>query len=237
MPIYTIKLIERREVARNTVQFMFEKPNTFNYKPGQYGGFTLINPSEVDAGGITRRFSLLSTPDAPYIAIATRIQSSAYKRELLKLKRGQPIKFAGPTGTFILHEDTNIPAVLIAGGIGIAPFYSMVSHASLNRLQQQISLFYGNQTLADTPFLTELNQLQDKNPNLKLIATLTEAHDGWTNEQGFITDTMLKKYLSDLASPIYYVCGSKAMVTAIQQLLLEMGIDKNKIKVEDFPGY
>jgi ferredoxin-NADP reductase len=73
MPIFKLKLIEQHPVATNTIEFRFEKPDNFNFVAGQYGGFTLINPTETDAGGITRRFSLLSTPQDNYIALTTRL--------------------------------------------------------------------------------------------------------------------------------------------------------------------
>src|SRR5690348_6930595 len=115
MPIYTLKLIQRSEVARETIELVFEKPVGFTFTAGQYGGFTLIRPSETDAGGITRRFSLLNSPNDNHISITTRIQTSAYKRVLNTLKIGDEIKFAGPTGNFVLHQDSDTPAVLIAG--------------------------------------------------------------------------------------------------------------------------
>src|SRR5580658_7379298 len=115
MPLYTIKLIGRREVARATLIFDFEKPASFQFTPGQYAGLTLINPKETDAGGNTRRFSLLSTPADAHLSIATRIQASAYKRTLKDMALGSDIKLAGPSGNFVLHEEVSAPAVLIAG--------------------------------------------------------------------------------------------------------------------------
>src|SRR5579872_2351374 len=106
MPIHNLKLLERREIASGTKLFTFEKPTGLTFKPGQYAGFTLINPAETDAGGITRRFSLLSSPEDEQLSIALRIQNSAYKRVLNSLPLGSEVKFAGPTGTFTLHEDT-----------------------------------------------------------------------------------------------------------------------------------
>ena len=61
--------------------------------------------------------------------------------------------------------------------------------------------------------------------------------DGWQGETGFVTDTMIRKYVPDFRAPIYYVCGSPVMVTAIQEMLAEMDLDEERIKVEDFPGY
>src|SRR5579862_1987905 len=212
MPIYKIKLLNRKEIARHTMMVEFEKPVGFNFTPGQYGGFTLIDPPETDAGGNTRRFSLLSTPEDPFIAIATRIQQSAFKRVLKTMPLQSEIKLAGPTGNFTLHEDVTIPAVFIAGGIGVVPFHSMIKHALATRSVQQLFLFYGNQQPADAAFLAELTQMAEALPSFKFIPTMAEGGADWQGETGYITDSMLKRYIVDLHAPIYYVCGSPVMV-------------------------
>ncbi|HEX4044735.1 MAG TPA: FAD-dependent oxidoreductase [Gammaproteobacteria bacterium] len=237
MPLYKLKLIERQEIAQNTLLLSFEKPAELTFKPGQYGGFTLINPSETDAGGITRRFSLLSIPEDNLLSIATRVQNSAYKRVLKTLPLGSEIKFAGPTGTFTLHEDIAVPAVLLAGGIGIAPFYSMVRYAAHHHSAQSIHLFYGNACMSHAALLSELSALQQTYPAFKLIATLDKCEAGWSGETGFISPNMIKKYVPDILAPFYYICGSPTMVTTLQEMLVEMDIPEERIKVEDFPGY
>lgn len=180
---------------------------------------------------------MASIPEDDSINVVTRIQQSAYKRVLNSLPLGSEIKLAGPTGLFTLHEDSNVPAVFIAGGIGIAPFYSMIRHAIKNASSQLLFLFYGNQQPDDAAFLKELVQLQNKNPQFKLIATMDKPNDAWQGETGFITDELIKKYIPDLTKPMYYVCGSPVMVTTLQETLAEMNIDEEKIRVEDFPGY
>lgn len=238
MPIHKLKLIDRQEVARGTIVFIFEKPEGLTFTPGQYAGFTLINPTETDAAGITRRFSLLHTPDENYISFATRIQSSAYKRVLNSLPTGSEIKFAGPTGNFVLHDDLSVPAVFIAGGIGITPFYCMIKHATRHNIARDMILFYGNNTPTDAAFISELQEMQQQNPRFKMVATMANVNGGdWNGETGFITHTMIKKHISDINAPMYYICGSPAMVTTLQETLAEMGIDEDRIKVEDFPGY
>lgn len=237
MPIYKLKLIKQETIANQTILFTFEKPEGFQFQAGQYGGFTLINPEFTDDHGITRRFSLISAPDDPSLCIATRIQTSAFKRNLQNMQPGQEIKFAGPTGNFILHEDPAIPAVLIAGGIGLAPFYSMIKHTLVHQPQRKIHLFYGNQTLADSALMNELNKLAENHPHFTFTPALANPHPEWEGESGFITDSMLAKYIADLDQPIYYVCGSPAMVAAMQQTLQDLQIPGERVKVEDFPGY
>lgn|SRR3990167_3409936 len=237
MPIYKIKLLQRETVANNTIKLTFEKPPGLTFQAGQYGGFTLMDPPETDAQGNTRRFSFLCAPDDDNLIIVTRVQKSAYKRNLQQMALGQEIKLAGPTGNFVLHEDENIPAVMIAGGIGISPFYSMIKHTLKHKPSQKIILFYGNQTLADSAFIDELLQLEQEHPQFKMIAALASPHPEWQGAAGFITDALLVKNIPDLDQPIFYVCGSPGMVAALQQVLRELQIDDARVKVEDFPGY
>lgn len=237
MPIYTLKLKAKKEIANNTFRLDFEKPAGFTFIAGQYGGFTLINPAETDAGGNTRRFSILSSPNDDFLSIATRSQPSAYKRCLLSLTPDGEIKFAGPTGNFILHEDANMPAVFIAGGIGIAPFFSMIRQSTQQQSPRKLILFYGNNTKADAALLPELESFNTENPHFLLIPVLAKPDNDWSGESGYVTHTLIKKYISDISLPVFYVCGSPVMVTTLQETLVEMGIDETKIKVEDFPGY
>ena len=237
MPIYKIKLVQRETVANNTIKLTFEKPEGMTFIAGQYGGFTLINPAETDEQGNTRRFSLLSPPDHQHLMIVTRVQKSAYKRNLQNMAPGTEIKFAGPTGNFLLHDDVSIPAVLIAGGIGIAPFYSIIKHVLQHQPERRIMLFYGNQTLADSALLDELLQLTHDFPRFSLIHVLANPHAEWQGEKGFITDETLVKNIADLDKPIFYVCGSPAMVAALRQVLRELQINDDRVKFEDFPGY
>lgn len=239
MPIYKLKLIDRREIVKGIILFAFEKPEGFTFKPGQYAGFTLIDPTETDAAGITRRFSLLGTPQDTHLTIAMRFhdKAHAYKRVLNQLAIGQEIKFAGPTGNFVLPEDNSTPVVLIAGGIGITPFYCMIKHELEQNSTRPIYLFYGNQSPQDTAFLNEFQALEKNHSNFKFIPTVLDADTNWKGETGYINHLMIKKYIPDLSVPIYYVCGSPSMVTTLQETLVEMEINEERIKVEDFPGY
>jgi ferredoxin-NADP reductase len=236
MPIFTLKLLNRRDEATNTIVCDFEKPEGFKFIPGQYGGFTLLKPEITDDHGITRRFSIMSSPDDATISIVTRVQSSAFKKNLTTMPIASEIKFAGPTGNFILHEDKEAPAVFIAGGIGIAPFYSMIRHVCKNQPERHMVLFYGNQRMETSAFHHELDALSKQHKNFTFIPVMADDAN-WNGENGFITHTLIKKYVTDLTKPVFYVCGAPGMVTALQETLVEMDINEEHIKVEDFPGY
>ena len=61
-PITTSKLLSRHEVAEGTMAFRFERPSNWTFKAGQYLDMTLLDPSETDAEGNVRSFSIASGP-------------------------------------------------------------------------------------------------------------------------------------------------------------------------------
>lgn len=235
MAIYQLLLIEQKQVANQTIEFIFDKPDNFKFTPGQYGGFTLIDQKTNTP--ITRRFSLLSSPEENVIRITTRVQESNFKNALLALKPKDTIKFAGPTGTFVLHHDVTVPAVLIAGGIGITPFYSMIQHLQQTQITRPIVLFYGNNTIADAAYFQELTALAQQQPSFTFIPILQNPSPDWQGEKGFITASLIDNYFDCSKPAVFYVCGSPAMVQAMQRVLVELEIHVDNVKVEDFPGY
>jgi ferredoxin-NADP reductase len=59
---YASRLLNRVEVAEDTMAFHFEKPPGFDFKPGQSVDLTLLNPPETDSEGNVRTFSIASAP-------------------------------------------------------------------------------------------------------------------------------------------------------------------------------
>lgn len=234
------RLLKGEQIAEGTMAFHFAKPAGFEFRPGQTIDMTLLNPPETDAEGNTRTFSLASAPFETDLMIATRIRDSSFKRVLAKAPQGLAVKIDGPAGDFVLHRKVEKPAVLVAGGIGITPFLSMVRQAAHDRSPQQIWLFYSNRRPEDTAFLEILNQVANENPNFHLIATMTgmdKSGREWKGETGLIGKEMLLKNLPSLAGPTYYTAGPPAMVAEMRKTLVDAGADEDDIRSEEFPGY
>jgi len=240
MVSYVIKLKKRIELAHNTVGFVFDKPTDFTFIPGQFGGFVLNHPDEKQAKNKIRSLTLVNPPYASEIMFATRIRDSVYKNFLMQMPLGTELKLNAAFGSFTLHKDTAIPAVYICGGIGVAPARCVALQATKDQLQQKIVLFYSNRRPEDAPFFHELIELQQENPYYQCIATMTNIQDSeisWQGETGYIDHAMLARYIPDLTLPIYYVCGPSRMVVAVRKILLDAGVEEEKIQTEEFPGY
>ena len=210
MTDYQSTLLGRTEVAKGTMAFQFDKPNNFVFKAGQYINLTLSGsqPQVGPSDGMTHTFSIVSSPSDEEILVTTRMRDTVFKRALSSLPAGSGVRIEGPIGSFSLHNNTSRPAVFLAGGIGIAPFLSMLSYATQEKLRHPIVLFYANRYLEDAAFI--------------------DAH---------ISSEMLFAHVGDLQGPIYYIAGPPTMVAAARRSLSEVGVDEDDIRTEEFSGY
>lgn len=243
----TIALKSRGLVAEGTLELRFTKPPGLTFKAGQFMDLTLIDPGQTDAEGNVRGFSINSAPDDPDLVFATRLRDTAFKRVLATLPLGSAVAFEGPFGNFTLHNDAGRPAVLLAGGIGVTPFRSIVRRAAHEKLPHRILLFYANRRPEDAAFLDELRQLSAMNPNFTFVPTMTAmegSHVPWTGATGPIDRELIASHLPSkggpaktLVGPIYYVAGPSGLVTALRTVLNEAGVDDDDIRTEEFTGY
>ena len=239
-PGYRAKLLTRVEVAEGTMAFHFEKSSGFEFKPGQSTDLTLVDPPETDSEGNVRTFSIASAPFEDQLMFATRMRDTAFKRYLKTVPLGTSVKVEQAIGSFTLHKNSAKPAVLLAGGIGITPFFSIVKQADHERLPHKLYLFYSNRRPEDAPFLESRGKLEKTNPNFRFVATMTEmshSESKWEGETGLIDKSMLSRHLSDLQGPIYYIAGPPAMVKDMRKMIVESGIDKDDIRTDEFAGY
>jgi ferredoxin-NADP reductase len=237
---YKTRLKHKEKCSDGAMAFYFERPNGFEFQAGQYVDVTLINPPETDPEGSIRSFSLASSPADEHLLIVTRIRDTAFKRVLQNLPTYTEVELEGPFGSFTLHKNPSQAAVFLAGGIGIAPFSSMILDAEKEELQHRLYLFYANQRPESAAFLKSLQELEKKALKFRFIPTMTGiggTHSSWSGETGFIAPEMLSRYLPKLQGPIYYLAGPPRQVEAMRKMLESSGVDAADVRSEEFVGY
>lgn len=236
--LVNVKLIKKESVAEGTMAFYFSKPDGFEFRAGQFADCTLIDPPETDEEGNTRGFSLVQAPYEPDLVVATRMRDTAFKRVLKDLPIGAEVKLDAPYGDFTLHKTASTPAVFIIGGIGVTPVRSMVLQAMHDKTGHKITLLHASRTPAQLPFRNDFERLARDNPNFTYIAIASEsAPDDWHGARGQVDATMIKKYVLDLVKPIYYLSGPEGMVKAMRKLLVDLKVNEDLIRTEEFAGY
>lgn len=234
-----LKLISKKEIAENTLEFCLEKPEDLIFKNGQHFVIRINNLPVIDAKGNERVFSVVSSAKDQQICFATRVRNSAFKIGLANLRQGDEIEVEGPYGYMVLPKNIDKDLIFIAGGIGITPFIGMIRYAIQENLQFKIYLFYSNRRPEDAAYLDELLNY-NKQGKVKLIATMTQWQNSriqWEGEKGYINEAMLRKYVPNIDNAIFYIAGPSEMVLAIRSLLEKIGINEEIIKSEDFTGY
>jgi ferredoxin-NADP reductase len=234
------KLLNRFDVAEGTMAFRFEKPQGFDFTAGQSTELTLPEPPENDAEGNVRTFSIASAPFEDHLLFATRMRDTAFKRSLKKIPLGTAVKINSATGSFTLHKNFAKPAVFLAGGIGITPFFSIVKQAVHDRLPHKLHFFYSNRRPEDAPFVEDLQELEKTHSSFHFVGTMTDiphSRKKWDGETGYIDKEMLSRYLTDLRGPVYYVAGPDALVSGIRKMLVMSNIDEDDIRTDEFSGY
>ncbi len=240
MTTYEARLEGREEIAERTMALHFDKPTGFSFKPGQAIDVVLIDPPTTYTQSARHTFSIVNAPFQDELVVAMRMRDSAFKRALKSLPIGSPVKLEGPFGSFTLHNDRARAAIFIAGGIGITPFMSMLRQAAKSQLPQRLLLIYSNRRPEDAAFLTELQELEQRNENFRLLATMTEMGKSarkWDGATGLVNVDMVKHCVGGLVAPIYYVVGPPAMVRAMQDVLSQAGVAGYDIRTEEFYGY
>jgi ferredoxin-NADP reductase len=174
------------------------------------------------------------------LLVATRMRDTAFKRVLGTMAIGSQVKVDGPFGNLVLHNNQARAAVLLAGGIGITPFRSILLRATRERLPHRLFCFYANRRPEDASFLQELEALQRDNPGWRFVPTMTDmsqADRSWRGETGRIDQAMLAKHLNSAVSPIYYIAGPPGMVKGLHTMLNEADVCDDDIRTEEFAEY
>jgi len=236
---YDSTLLGSEEIARATRAFHFEKPDGFDFTPGESINLFLPEDFPGASDDRLRAFSIASAPHEDRLTIATRMRKSAYKEPLGAAEPGAKVRIVGPTGTMSLHDEPDRAIVMIAGGIGITPFISVLRSEAKSESPRPMALIYSNRRPEDAAYLDELRELERRLDNFRLVVTMTGMKDegGWDGETRRIDPEMVKAASEGLPKPHYYIAGTPDMCEAMRQMLDDMGIADDDIHSEDFTGY
>ena len=240
MPHYKTKLQAQESLCAGTTAFYFDKPEDFEFQAGQFFNFTLLSPDETDLEGNTRALSIASAPHDRNLMVAMRFRTTAFKRTLNSLPLGTELLLQGPYGSMTLPRNTTRPAVLVAGGIGITPFRSLIRNAAESRSPRRLFLFYSVRVPEEAAFLDELREMEQCKMPYKFICTVTQPEKSrmaWRGETGRISIELLSKWIPDLSVPIYSIAGPPGMVTGVRRMLIGAGVAEEDIRAEEFCGY
>jgi ferredoxin-NADP reductase len=206
----------------------------FSYLAGQS---IIVGPED---DGTARPYSIAAAPNEARASGALELlvgldAAGSAGPQWGALCAGQPVRVAGPFGSFHLPAGPLEQDLLfVAGGTGIAPLRAML-HDALHRRHARISLVYSARTVDDFAYGDELRALAGSG-RIRLWQTVTrQPTQAWTGERGRIA----RHHLQDLvegSAPLCYICGPHALVEDLPRLLAQVGVRRDRIRVEDWSG-
>ena len=227
------------------------------FQPGQYLTFSLKVPGDVAgvagaAGGdrtITRCYSLSDRPDPTgYRITIKRMPPPAAQPELPpgvssghfhdRVREGDVLQVKAPSGHFFIDPDTSVPAVLIAGGIGITPMLSMLRWCVAEQPERPIHLYYGVRSSADHAFKRVLEDLAAAHPAFKVNVLYgspgpDDVQGRDYQHAGYVDLALLRRTLPH-GRHQFYVCGPPPMMQSLVPALREWGVQADDIHFEAF---
>ncbi|HZY71419.1 MAG TPA: FAD-dependent oxidoreductase [Thermoplasmata archaeon] len=234
-----VRLLDSHPETAEARTFRFDRGSPpYEWRAGQNLVMTI---SGVEGPkGPTYPFTVSSSPTEPgFLAITTFLRDTPFKRRLAALKPGETVDLDGPEGTFVLEPGR--PAVMVAGGIGVTPFRSMLRFATDSRLEKPLVLVYSSRTLESIVFRAELDELARRNHAIRVLHTITrpDASDPrWGGRTGRIDGELLREAMRGVRHPLVYVAGPPEFVRAGRKLLAdEIRIAADDIRTDEFDGY
>ena len=209
----------------------------FRFEPGQFAwiGF---GRSPLSADGHPISFS--SNGDIPNHdgAIAFTIKELGdWSGDIVPgIREGTVAWVDGPHGVFTIDREEGAGYVLIGGGVGITPLYSMLQAIETRADVRPVFVFHAANDFDDLTFREELAATAARMPSLTLITVLVRADDAWTGERGFVDATMLTRYLPPTLYRHfqYFICGPTPLMDAMEEVLPGIGVPADRIHTERF---
>jgi ferredoxin-NADP reductase len=150
---------------------------------------------------------------------------------------GDRVEVRGPIGGYFVWEpERGGPLLLIAGGSGVVPLMAMVRTLSAASERVPARLLYSSREPDDVIYADELARLAADSDGFAVVHTFTRAHPpGWKGYTRRIDAQMIREVAAPLGSEaLVYICGPTALVEAVANAAVEIGVAPQQIRTERF---
>ena len=205
------------------------------FRAGQYADLS------IPGSNVTRSYSMANSPSEQNIlSFIIKVYPDGAFSDLLKndISVGDPMDVEGPFGTSFRNPNHDGPTLLVGGGSGLAPLWSILNDIAETDPSRSVRFYYGARSKADLFYLDEIASLAENLQDFEFIPALSEQTDvdQWDGAQGFIHECVASGY-PDSGKNITldaYACGPPPMVEAVLPVFQKIGIDADNIHLDKF---
>jgi ring-1,2-phenylacetyl-CoA epoxidase subunit PaaE len=193
------------------------------FAPGQFLTVVITIDGEVHR----RAYSISSAPHDGRVTVTVKRMGLVSGYLVERAREGERIDILGPSGSFVLTPDPTRTRklVLIGGGSGITPLFSIARAVLHVEPRSRITLLYGNRSHADAIFREALDELARRLPGGRLsVRHVLGGQLDCDRELGAI----------DLDDADVFICGPAPMMIAARTAVLSRGVDPSRVHEEKF---
>jgi ferredoxin-NADP reductase len=207
------------------------------FEPGQFLTLELV----IEGRTFRRAYSISSSPLDGVIAITCkRIENGKVSTHVVeRLREGDVVTVHGPSGGFVPRPATGPRRlVLVAGGSGITPCWSIARTVLAREPDARITLIYGNRSERDVIFGAAIDALAAAEPRLRVVHVLAEPARAGGAIRGVLDAPTFARIAAELhlerEPSEYFVCGPAPMMEAVRAALRARGVPAERIREERF---
>lgn len=238
---YSLTVKNIKSLTPSSVSITFDVPKellqTFDFLPGQY----VTIKKEIKGKELRRAYSISSLPKKDCFTIGVKkVDKGGFSDYAnTKLKIGEALEIMPPEGRFVFSPNPNPKNIAaFAAGSGITPIMSIARSVLENNPINKFVLVYGNKSIKETMYYTDLVKLELDYPNRFFVY--------FTNSQAREEDALfgridvstvnyaLKNKHKGIDFDAYYLCGPEAMINLVSGTLKEIKIPAEKVHFELF---
>ena len=218
-----VKIKDLQKITHDVIRVTFEKPDRYTFIPGQAADISVNQPNWEDKKSC---FTFTSLPEDENLEFTIKTYPSRQRvtNKLLSAQVGDEIILQDPFGDIRNHGE----GVFIAGGAGITPFIAILKVLEQKGEIGNSKLIFANRKAEDIIDKKYFTNLLGKN----FINVLSDENVKGC-ENGYITSEIIKKYVNG-NSDLYYLCGPPPMMNAVNESLISLGVNENKIIKESY---
>lgn len=207
-------------------------------KAGQFASLRIMRP---EGWSEPHPFTISCAPEDPVLRFTIK-KIGRFTSEIPGLAAGAPVKCMGPLGTFCRGIETRPSIVMLAGGVGITPFLSVLRHFMNIRAAHQVKLFWSNKTIDDVFCAEEIKEMS-RTLNCKVIHNLSRDEDVNRHSQdifphvvyepGRLGAEVLARHGAG-TQDAFFLCGPPPMMDTVLKELASLGVDPEAVEREKF---
>jgi len=226
-----VKITEVIRHADGVASYSFEPHGRVpKFRAGQFLHLALDEYQPQAQWPESRVFSIASAPSERRKKLAITISAKGPFTERIynTLEEGGECWLKLPYGDFLFPADKRL--VLVAGGVGITPYLSLLKNMLEEKSDQHVTLYYGVRSAEYYLFDDLLDACRKELPNFKLVvyseAELPDAEPGYLSIEAI--------HAAAEPDTLFYLSGPPVMINTFRSYLLDQSVSADAVIVDDW---